>query len=124
MNLKSIMLNEESQSQKVTYYIIPFYNTLEMTKFWEMENRLVVAKGSSGKDCCLLGLTVWDPKDCSPPGYSVLGILQARILERVAISFSRGASWPQHQTQVSWIAGRFFTVTREALSGGGGGLKS
>ena len=44
MNLKSIMLNEESQSQKVTYYIIPFYNTLEMTKFWEMENRLVVAK--------------------------------------------------------------------------------
>ena len=33
MNLKSIMLNEESQSQKVTYYIIPFYNTLEMTKF-------------------------------------------------------------------------------------------
>ena len=44
MNLKSITLNEESQSQKVRYYIIPFYNTLKMTKFWEMENRLVVTK--------------------------------------------------------------------------------
>ena len=43
--------------------------------------------------------------DCSPPGSSVHGILQARTLEWVAISFSRG-----HQTQVSWIAGRFFTI--------------
>jgi len=47
--------------------------------------------------------------DCSPPSSSVHGILQARILEWVAISFSRGPSCLRDQTQVSWIAGRFFT---------------
>ena len=51
-----------------------------------------------------------DPMDCSPPGSSVCGILQARILEWVAISFSRGFSWPRDWTQVSLIAGRFYTV--------------
>ena len=57
-----------------------------------------------------------DPMDCSPPGFSVHGILQARILESVAILFSWGSSWPMDQTQVSRIAGRFFTIwaTREA----------
>ena len=39
-----------------------------------------------------LCLTLWDPMDCSPPGSSVHGIFQARILEWVAISFSRGSS--------------------------------
>ena len=39
-----------------------------------------------------------------------LGVLQARILEWVAISFSRGSSQPRDQTQVSHIVGRFFTV--------------
>ena len=57
-----------------------------------------------------------DPMDCSPPGSSVHGILQARILEWVAIPFSRGSSKPRDRTQVSCIAGRFFTslATREA----------
>ena len=63
-----------------------------------------------------------DPIDYSLPGPSVHGILQARILEWVAIPFSRGSSWPRDQTRVScirgglWIAGRFFTnwVTGEA----------
>ena len=54
-------------------------------------------------------LTLCDPMDCSPPGSSVHGILQARILEWVAIPFSRGSSQPRGQTQVSCIAGRFFT---------------
>ena len=61
---------------------------------------------------------VWlcDPMDCSPLGSSVHGILQARILEWVAISFSRGSSRPRDQTQVSCIAGRCFNLwaTREA----------
>ena len=48
--------------------------------------------------------------DCSPPGSSVHGILQARILEWVAISFSRGSSQTTDGTQVSWIADRFFIV--------------
>ena len=52
--------------------------------------------------------TLCDPVDCSPPGSSVHGILQAGILEWVAISFSRGSSWPKDRTQVSRIAGRLF----------------
>ena len=51
-----------------------------------------------------LCLTLWDPMDYSPSGSSVHGILQARILEWVAIPFSRGSSWPRDQTQVSYIA--------------------
>ena len=54
--------------------------------------------------------------DCSPPGSSVHGILQARILEWVAIPFSRGSSWPRDQTQVTSLtsvslAGVFFTTS-------------
>ena len=44
--------------------------------------------------------TLCDPVDCSPPGSSVHGILQARVLEWVAISFSRGSSQPRDQTHV------------------------
>ena len=56
-----------------------------------------------------------DPMNCSPPGSSVHGIFQARILEWVAISSSRESSWPRDQTQVSRVVGRRFTtwVTRE-----------
>ena len=54
--------------------------------------------------------TLCDPVDCSPPGSSVHGILQARILEWVAISFSRGSSQPKDRTQVSCIAGRRFSL--------------
>ena len=53
--------------------------------------------------------TLWDPIDGSPPGSPVPGILQARTLEWVAISFSRGSSQPRDRTQVYCIAGRFFT---------------
>ena len=55
--------------------------------------------------------------DCSLPGSSsIYGIFQARILEWVAIFFSKGSSWPRDQTQVSHIAGRLFTfwATRES----------
>ena len=60
--------------------------------------------------------TLCDPLDCSPPGSSVHGILQARLLEWVAIYFSRGSSQPRDQTQVSCIAGKRFNLsaTREA----------
>ena len=53
---------------------------------------------------------------CDPMDYTVCGILQARILESVAILFSRGSSQPRDQIQVSLTAGRFFTswATREA----------
>ena len=63
-------------------------------------------------------LTLCDPLDCSLSGSSVHGILQARILEWVAIPFSRGSSRPRDWTQLSYTAGIFFTVwaTREAHS--------
>ena len=54
--------------------------------------------------------TLCDPVDCSPPGSSVHGILQAGILEWVAISFSRASSRPRDRTQVSRIAGRRFNL--------------
>ena len=50
------------------------------------------------------------PMDCSPPGSSVQEILQARILECVAIPFSRGSSQRRDQMRVSCIAGRFFII--------------
>ena len=63
--------------------------------------------------------TLCNPVDSNLPGSLVHGIFQARILEWVAIPFSRGSSRPRDQTQVSHIAGRFFTIwaTREALWG-------
>ena len=54
--------------------------------------------------------TLSDHMDCSPPGSSIHGILQARVLEWVAISFSRGSSQPRDRTRVSYIVGRCFTV--------------
>ena len=55
-------------------------------------------------------LTLCDPMDQSPPGSSVHGILQARILEWVAISFYRGSSQSRDGTWVSCITGRLFTI--------------
>ena len=64
-------------------------------------------------------LTHCHPMDYSLPGSSVHGIFQARILEWVAISFSRGSSRPRDWTRVSHIVGRCFTIwaTREAHEG-------
>ena len=55
--------------------------------------------------------TLCDFLDCSPPGSSVHGIFQARILEWVAIFFSMGSSWPRDGIWVSHIAGRFFLLS-------------
>ena len=68
--------------------------------------------------CVLLCLVAWlcptlcNPLNCSPPGSSVHGISQARILEWVAISFSRGSSWPRDRTSITcvfYIEGRVLT---------------
>ena len=61
--------------------------------------------------CPTFGDTLW-----RMPGSSVHVILQVRILEWVAIPFSRGSAWPKDRTQVSCIGGRFFTIwaAREA----------
>ena len=69
---------------------------------------------------CLIMYSSCNPMDCSLTGYSVHRILQARILEWVTITFSRGSFWPRDQTQISCIAGRFLAVwvTREAQGHG------
>ena len=54
--------------------------------------------------------TLCDPTDCSLLGFSAHGILQARILEWIAITFPRRSSQPSDQTLVSCISGRFFTI--------------
>ena len=59
---------------------------------------------------CSSRVLLCNPMDCSPPGSSVHGILQAIILAWVAIPFSRGSSQPKDQTWVSCIVGRFFNV--------------
>ena len=73
-------------------------------------------KGKSESEVAQLCPNFCNPMDCSLPGSSVHGIFQARVLKWVAISFSRGSSWPRDRNWVSRIAGRCFTTwaTREA----------
>ena len=73
-------------------------------------------------DACVLAQSLshvwlfWDPMDCSPSGSSVQGIHQARILEWVAISSSRGSSWPRDQTFISCLGRQilYYWATWEA----------
>ena len=69
-------------------------------------------KVKSGSEVAQLCPTLSDPMGCSQPGSSVHGILQARILEWVAIPFSRVSSQLKDQTQVSCIAGGFFLPSK------------
>ena len=87
---------------------------MEAQKEW-FANRLGVKSESEVAQSCL---TLYDLMDCSLPGF-IHGIFQARVLERIIISFSRESSRPRDQTQVSHITGRRFTLwaTREALCG-------
>ena len=81
----------------VQLFIIPLHSTQTMLK--------VKVKVKS-----LSCVRLFDPIDCSLPGSSVHGIFQARVLEWVAISFSRGSSRPRDPTHVSCIARGFFTT--------------
>ena len=60
--------------------------------------------------------TLCNPMDFSPPGSSVHGILQARILEWIVIPFSRGSSWPRDRTQVSCITDGFYQLSYQGRS--------
>ena len=88
------------------------------SSLWYIEYGVYMYHAKSLQSC----LTLCDPMGCSPPGFSVHGILQARILEWVAVLFTRGSSQPRDQTHVSLrfsaLVGRFFTtrITWEALS--------
>ena len=75
-----------------------------------------IKKAESEREVAQLCPTLCNSMYCSLPGSSVHGIFQERILESVAISFSRGSSEPRARTQVSHNAGRCFAIwaTREA----------
>ena len=93
-----------------TRSVIPSGFTFKSLSHFELVLYMV---WDSGLCCCLvtrLSLTLCDPTDCSPPGSSVHGILQARIVEWAAIPFCRGSSQPRDQTHVSCTEGRFFTI--------------
>ena len=82
------------------------YTTLSITITLASHSDGGAKESQAAQSCPIL----CDPMDCSPPGSSVRGILQERILEWVAVPSSRGSSRPRDRTQVSRIAGRFFTV--------------
>ena len=89
-----------------------FSKTLVQLNYWLIRSSQLKYTLIWTSVLCLVthwGPTLCDPMDCSLPGSSVHGILQARTLEWVAIPFSRGCSWPRDQTQISCFAGRFFT---------------
>ena len=70
------------------------------------ELKSLLGEGEVAQSCP----TLCDPVDCNVLGFSVHGILQARILEWIAISFSRGSSQPRDRIQVSHIGGRRFNL--------------
>ena len=102
--LRQYFVLNKCQGLKIIWYLFHCLLTVP----WLLESESEVAQS-----CPIL----CDPMDCSLPGSSLHGILQARILEWVAISFSRGSSQLRYQTQVSCIAGRRFNLwaTGEAL---------
>ena len=71
------------------------------------KDRITVKSESEVAQSCP---TLWDPMDCSLPGSSLHGILQARVLEWGAIAFSRGSSRPRDRTRVSCIPGGRFNL--------------
>ena len=83
---------------------------------WQLSDDVIWGVSSVKVNVLVTVVSDCDPMDCSPPASFVHGILQARILEQVIIPFSRESSWPRDWTQVSCLAGRFFTIwaTREA----------
>ena len=97
--IKTVIKKKKNLSTENTWGPVNFTSTVYLTLKW---SEVKVAQ---------LCLTLCDPMD-----YTVHGILQARILERVAFPFSRGSSKPRDWTQVSRVAGGFFTSwsTREA----------
>ena len=82
------------------------YMTTGKTKALTIQTFVSKVKMLVAQSC----LTLCNPLDCSPPGSSVHGILQARILEWVAIPFSKGSSRSRDRTWVSCTAGGFFTI--------------
>ena len=121
----------------IDYFRFIQFNTIYHGGIWKKKfktialNGILVTHNSIGRKCMQVNFALFylesenvscsvkwlcEPVDCSPPGSSVHGICQTRILEWVAIPFSRTSFWRRDWTQVSCFAGRFFTIwaTRES----------
>ena len=116
--IKTLQLKLPWNIYYIAIYVIKKFQILELyVKYISCHSLLImliiIYKWSEVAQSCL---TLCDPKDCSLPGFSIHGIFQVKILEWVAISFSRGSSRLRDWTQVSRIAGRRLTLwaTREA----------
>ena len=90
------------RSQNITLFLFFFFHVKSRS------NRLGMCRQKDRVNVCMyakllhLCLSLCDPMDCSPPGSSVQGSLQARILQWVAIPSSRGSSWPRDQAYISY----------------------
>ena len=90
-----------------------FFNSPKEEKIDPIMNTVLISLTTGRTLCvcvCSVVPTLCSPVDCRPLGSSLHRTFQARILEWVAVSFSRGVSQPKYQTQVSCTAGRFFTT--------------
>ena len=108
----------EKKKQNSLYRLWNFSLNL---KLYEYKNLLFIIYGNASyteSEVAQSCPTLCNPMDCSLPGSTIHGIFQARILEWVAISFSRRSSQPRDWTQVSHTVGRCFTVwaTREVYT--------
>ena len=94
-------------SSSLTFVTLASFWTVPWSPFhncWSRTNKIYPTSIAVGIKC-VCSVVKWNL-----PGSSVHGILQARILESVAISFFRGSSWQRNQTCVSYVAYRFFTT--------------
>ena len=96
-------------TKEAHYVILKPYGLAKQLYFFHSLNLLKVILCVCVSCSVIVSLTLCDPMDSSPPGSSVRGILQARILEWVAISLSKNLPWPRDKTWVFGIASRFFT---------------
>ena len=100
-------LDYYAKSQTAIVSFKPYTVQSDLTYYFELSDHYF------RKVCCCLVTkscpTLCDPMNCSPLGSSVMEFSQAKILEWVAISFSRVSSWPRDWTHISFILGRFFT---------------
>ena len=95
-------LSEHCRSKHVEWYL--------ENRSWEQTLTLFIKKQSESEvaQSCL---TLCNPMDHNLPGSSVHGVFQARVLEWVAIFFSRGSSPPRDRIRVSWTAGRLYCLS-------------
>ena len=82
-------------------YLQIFFNKHKPHTAWSVAGWIY---GYVHAELCRSCLTLCDPMDYSPPGFSVHGILQVRILKWVAVSSSMGSSWPRNRTHISWVS--------------------